>query len=213
MIRTLAVVGEAELVLGAQSVQTHVLLLACPRLVGESGYCRGGLRHAPPHRGVRATYIFVGDRQPVLKRFLAVAQDVLGDIAEVDVHLALVAVGVGQRGVHQPELDILDVRFLEVGVVQFAHHTAPALLRVGQFAVSAYLTRHDVVRTALLGVVTQVQHAQLRVLVRHLLLARIYLPLEDDTRPVVGHHLHIVLDMRGGVRLRITKDGIHRVPR
>ena len=213
LVRSLAVEGEEELILGAQSVQAHILLLARPRLVGEGGYCRGGLRHTPPHRGVRATHIFVGDRQPVLKRFLAVAQDILRDITEVDVHLALVAVGVGQRGVHQPELDILDVRFLEVGVVQFAHHTAPALLRVGQFAVCAYLARYDIVRTALLGVVTQVQHAQFRVGVRHLLLARVNLRLIDDTRPVVGHHRHIVLDMRGGVRLRVAKDGVHRVPR
>ena len=39
-------------------------------------------------------------------------------------------VRVGMLGVHDPELDVLDIGFLEIGVVQTPHHTAPTVVGV-----------------------------------------------------------------------------------
>ena len=149
----------------------------------------------------------------MLKRLLAVLQYILAYVAKVDVQVALVTFGVGQLGVEQPERYVLDVRFLKVRVVQPAHDTCPALLGVGQLAVRAYLVGTDVVRSALVGVETQVQRSNLRVFVGKRLAVREQLLLIHDTRTVIAHGVHVVLDVLRRVALRITEDRIRRVPR
>ena len=94
----------------------------------------------------------------MLESFLSVTQNILAHIAEVEIQLAFISVGVGQCRVHQPELDVLDVRFLKIGVVQPPHDTAPTLLGVSQMSVCAYLGGGDVVLSALGRVVGEVEH-------------------------------------------------------
>ena len=149
----------------------------------------------------------------MLEALLTVAQNIFADVTEVDVQFAIVAFGVRQRRIHQPELDILDIRFLEVRVVEFAHDTAPTLLRVREFTVGIDFTGVDIVRTALFGVVTEVQQRQTYILVRSgLTLRRVDLVLINNTRTMVTESIQVVLDMSRRVRLRVAEDRVHVEP-
>ena len=148
----------------------------------------------------------------MLERFLTVAQDIFAHVTEVEHQLTVIPFGVGQRRIHQPKLDILDVRFLKVRVVQPPHDTAPALLGIGQLTVRAYLTRADVVLSALRGVIHQVQDSQLGIDVARLLTVRVDLLLINDTRTVVTQRRQVILDVHRRVRLRIPEDRIDSVP-
>ena len=121
-------------------------------------------------------------------------------------------VGVGQSGIHEPELDILDIGFLEIGIIQLAHHTAPTLFRVRQFTI---LTDHicgDVILSALLGIIGEVKYGQFGIYVAGFLTIRVYLVLIDDTRTMVAHRRQIITDMIRRVGLRVTEDRIDGVP-
>ena len=145
-----------------QSVQSHVLLGA-----GSGGGGKGvGLRSldgnlTPCRIGKRAGAI---DGDSALIEFLAVAQDVLAHLAEVDVEVAAIVGGIALlvgivEGVHEPELDILHVGSLEVVGVELAHHAAPPLQGIAQCSVEVDVGG-QVVGTALRGVVGQVEHGQ-----------------------------------------------------
>ena len=196
----------------AQTVQTHILLLARACLVAERYHRTRRTRHVTPDRRIDTTLVLVAHRQTVLERFLAVAQDILAHVTQVDIQIAVVPVRVRQRRIHQPELDILDVRLLEIRVVQSPHDTAPTLLRRGQLTAVVQLVGRHVVRTAFLRVISEVQHRQFRIHVRRLLPVRVDFLLINDTCPVVAQYVHIVADMLRRVRLRITEDRIHCEP-
>ena len=187
------------------------MLVACTGFVAERHNCTGRAADATPDRLFRVVDIV--RRQAVLKRLLAVLQYILAYVAKVDVQVTLVAVGVGQFGVEQPERYILDVRFLKVRVIQPAHNACPPLLGVGELAVRAYLVGTDVVRSALVGVETQVQRSNLRVLVGKRLAVREQLLLIHDTRTHVAQCVHVIFDVLRRVALRITEDRIRSVPR
>ena len=114
-IRVCSAVLERKLLLGAQSVQTYVLLVACTGLVAERHNCTGRAADATPDR--LFCVVNIVRRQAVLKRLLAVLQYIFAYVTQVDVQVALVAFGVGEFGVEQPERYVLDICFLEVGVV------------------------------------------------------------------------------------------------
>ena len=149
----------------------------------------------------------------MLKRLLAVLQYILAYVAKVDVQVALVTFGVGQLGIKQPERYVLYVRFLKVRVVQPAHDTRPALLGIGELAVRTDLVGVDVVRSALVGVETQVKRSNLRIFVGKRLAVREQLLLIYDTRTHVAQCVHVIFDMLRRVALRITEDRIRSVPR
>ena len=94
----------------------------------------------------------------MLETLLTVTQDIFADITEVDVQLTVKAVRVSQRRIHQPELYILDIRFLEVRIIQFAHDTTPAILRICQFTVRVELRRTHVIRSTLIRIERHIQH-------------------------------------------------------
>ena len=76
-------------------------------------------------------------RHTALIEFLSIAQDILAHLTEVEVEVACIVGGITlltgiDEGVEHPELDILDVRLLEVGSFQLAHHTAPFRLWLAQ---------------------------------------------------------------------------------
>ena len=149
----------------------------------------------------------------MLETLLAVAKNILAYIAEVDIQLAVIAVRVRQPRVHQPELNIFDVRPLKVRVVKSAHDSTPALLRVRQFTIVGNLRRTDVIRAALFGIETEVQQAQSHILIRgSLSLRRINLFLQHNTGAVVTKRVQIVLDVRRRIRLRIAENRVHMEP-
>ena len=82
-------------------------------------------------------------------------QDVLRDISEVDVQVTTTpsrrCTFVGIR-IHEPELHVLDVRCLEVRLVDFAHNACPAPTRIADLPIGGEARRIEVVRAQLLGI-------------------------------------------------------------
>ena len=115
--QVLAVDRPTQLLRGAQTVQTDVLHSSRALFVTERHDGTRRPRNKTPDRAIHASLIRRRNRQTVLEGLLAIAQNILADITEVDIQLAFVSVGVRQRRIHQPELDILDIRLLEIRVV------------------------------------------------------------------------------------------------
>ena len=212
-IRSGTLVLEGELFGRAQSVESHVLFFACAFFVGErhGGAC--GARNVAPHSGVEALSVGFVKRQSVLESLLAVAQDVLAHVSEVDVEVAAAeAFAVGEARVHEPELYVLDVGALEVGVVEFAHYSAEVLLRLVEFAPLVNALCVNVVRSALFGVVGEVEHRHPCVLACKHLFVGVELLLVHNTCAVVGHGIGVALYVCGRIDLRVSEDGVHGVP-
>ena len=134
------IVGEERLLVeqvvgGAQTVITHILIHARGLVVVKSvddRLCRG---HTPPDGGV---YIDHREacRQPVLEALATVTQYILADVAKVYIQASAAVRGVIDKGVHEPELYGLYVLRLKVGIVQLAHDAAPAACRALQQSVA-----------------------------------------------------------------------------
>ena len=144
------------------------------------------------------------DRHAAFVELLAVAQDILAHLTEVDVQVAAIVEGIAlliavDEGVHEPELDVLDIGSLEVIGVQLAHHAAPPLLRIAQRTVEVDIGG-QVVGTALLGIEGQVEHGQGigGTVVGGLVAVGIELADVDAAHVVVGQHGEVALDVAGG---------------
>ena len=128
---------EGPLGVRVQSVETHVLdAVIVGAVVKRVDHVeRGRVRVHAPSAGV-GLQLVVGRGKAVLKFKLAVVQDVLADVAEVDVQLATrLVLRIFVERVHDPKLDVLDVGRLKVGGHQGALHPRPTGLRVAQRAV------------------------------------------------------------------------------
>ena len=107
-------------------------------------------RHFAPD-GLRHILVVAVDRIAVLIRLHAILKHILADLAEIEIEIATLAVGIlrVEEGIHHPELDILHVRLLEVGIVHLAHDAAPALLRIEKTAVGVDIVGVEIVGAAL----------------------------------------------------------------
>ena len=83
--QVLAVSRPSLLLLAVQTVQTYVLHRTCARLVAEGYYRARRLRYVTPDGAIDAPLIRRRYRQTVLKRFLAVAQNIFAHVTEVEV--------------------------------------------------------------------------------------------------------------------------------
>ena len=201
-----------------QTVQAQVLLHARTAFVVEGVCYAVGLGHIAPCGLLHIVHVSVYG-QSALVCLLAVLEDVLAYLAEVEIQVAAqfllrgpVAFLVEER-VHQPEFDVLDVLCLEVGIVHLAHHAAPALFGGEQVALCIHLGG-EVVGTALLWIERHVQYAQRGVaVVGRLRLVGIQFQFVDGTDVVVGQLVQVALDVAGGERgTSVGEDGVHAVP-
>ena len=161
---------EGALVLGVQAVEPHVLQTVVVGAVvkGVDHIERGRVGVHPPRAGVGLEFGVVRRGQPILKFELAVVQDVLADVAQVDVKLSSTLVlRILVEGVHHPKLDVLDVGRFKVGRGQGPLDARPTLVRVLQGAVGLQsgrvigtLKRFVVVRAALGRPIRHVQRRQ-----------------------------------------------------
>ena len=139
---------------GRQAIQPDILLLACPRRVVEGIASTRACRHDSPRCGDRSPWLR-RERQATLVEAALVMQDVLRDISEVDVQVATAPCWgcalVGIR-IHKPEFHVLDVRCLEVRLVDFAHNACPAPTRIADLPIGGEARRIEVVRAQLLGI-------------------------------------------------------------
>ena len=136
------VVGKLHLLFViVQAIEAEVLPFARGDIVVEGAYNLLGDRHPPPGGIVRAAVGAGGARQAVFEEEAGIPQHIFGDIAEVDVQVALsafvVRVGIGraqgiQEGAQQPEFEEFDIGRLEVVGGQGPSDTSPAGLWVPQ---------------------------------------------------------------------------------
>ena len=182
--------------LARQAVETHVLVLA--RAAG--GVERIGhavLRgHAAPH-GFRILRGVAVDGQTALVELLAVFEHVLAHLAEVDVKVAAHGrgiVGILDKGVHEPKLDVLDIGIFKIARFQFAHHAAPAGGGIGQMPVFIEVGV-EVIRTALVGIESKVEHVEGIGLLHVDALVGEELALVDLAHPRVGKLCEVVFQV------------------
>ena len=121
-------------------------------------------RHAPPDCLDSCRGIIV-ERHTILKKLLLILQHLLRYLAQVEEELATrwCRLGIDKR-VHHPELDILDIGRLKVALVYLAHHTAPVLSWVHQLTIAADLIAIEIVRTTLIGIVSEAERLEVRLL-------------------------------------------------
>ena len=218
-IEPLFIVSVLLLLSIVQTVQTYILL--CPRTRrGGKGVCLCGLlwNLTPLGGGIAACTAFL-DRHATLIVFLAVAQDILRHLTEVKIKVTRIVGGIAllpdiDKGVEHPELDIFDVRLLEVGGFQFTHHTAPLRLRLAQRTVAVQVAR-QVIGSSFLGIVGQVQHGQCRgsTVVGTLVAVGVEFLHIDLSHIVVGELFEVALDMtRRKGRGTTGEDGVYIIP-
>ena len=201
------------LLLVGQAVQTDILTGTRAAGSGKSIGLRRLDRYLTPGRTLeRAGTV---DGHATLVELLAVAQDILAHLAEIDVEVTAVVAGISllrgiDKRVEQPELDILDVcRFKVVGI-QLTHHTAPLSQRILERSVEIDIGG-EVVGAALLRIVSQVQDGQLigGTVIGGLVTRGVQLADVDRTYIVVRQLVKIAFDMAG--RQRRAALGEYRV--
>ena len=217
-VEPLLIRPELPLLVIGKAVETHILQLSGTGSRGEGVGLRGLLRNLTPlgHREVTGAV----NRHTALIELLTVAQDILRDLTEVEVEVAAVVGGGAvltgiDEGIEQPELDVLDVRLFEVVGLKIAHHTAPLRLGLTERTVAVEVAR-QVIRSALRGIVGQVQHLECRggAVVGALVAVGIELLHIDLTHIMVRQLVEVALDVtRRERRAAAGEDGINGVPR
>ena len=132
----------------SQSVETHILQ-GSAATGGSKGIGHGALGRnlTPLGIGVALAAIY---RHATLIEFLAITQDILAHLAQVDVEIATIIgsislfAGIDER-IEHPELDVFDVCLLEIVGIQLTHHSAPVALRILQGSVSLQICYIEVV--------------------------------------------------------------------
>ena len=215
LLQVLGIGAELAFLFRVQTVQTDVLGPAGSAFVVEGVGDAGGCGHASPDR-LGVVRLVAIQWHSAFEIFLAVLQDVLRHFAQVDVEVGSVIAGlvaVVDEGVEHPEFEVLDVHRLEVGVVHLAHHAAPLLAGFQELTVLVDVGR-EVVGTALLGIVGQVEHGQRRGRVVAVLgLLGIELALVDFADVVVRELVEVALDVAGRQRAAAAREQrVHIVP-
>ena len=200
-----------------QTVQTHILQLARAARSGKGVSLRGLYGNLTPLGGhKRASAV---DGHAALVEFLAIAEDILAHLSQIDVEVAAIVGGCAfltgiDEGVEHPELDILDVGLLEVGGLQFAHHAAPLRLGLSQGAVAVEVAR-QIVRATFLRIVSQIEHGERRggTVVGTLVAVGVKFLHIDLSHVVVRQLIQVALDVaRGQCRGSAGEDGVNGVP-
>ena len=117
-------------------VQAHVLQLLISLVRVQGGIDLTVGRDPTPCCCIHRSGVIAGG-QALLERLPAVAQDILGDIPDVDHQLPRIAraAPVVQERRQHPHLDIPDIGLFPVGSGQIPHDPTPAGFRIGQGAI------------------------------------------------------------------------------
>ena len=147
----------------SQSVETHILQ-GSAATGGSKGIGHGALGRnlTPLGIGVALAAIY---RHATLIEFLAITQDILAHLAQVDVEIATVIGSISlfariDERIEHPELDVFDVCLLEIVGIQFTHHSAPVALRILQSSVCLQICYIEVVWSRLTWIVSQIEYIQ-----------------------------------------------------
>ena len=121
--------------------------------------CQGVLtRHATPV-GLGKPLVIAVNGKSVLVALKSILKYVLADLTQVEIQVAAIGVGIVgvKERIHQPELDVLHVVGVKVGVVHLAHYAAPALLGVEKVALVVDVLCVKVIGAALAGIEREVE--------------------------------------------------------
>ena len=192
-VEVIGVGSKRTLLIRVQPIKSHILHGTCPGSVIKSiDYAAVG-RHTSPDCLLIFRSITI-DRHTILKELLTIFQNILGDVAKVDVEVAPLPfrtfVCIDER-VQQPEFYVLNVGRLEVCHVQLTHHSPETLLRIIELALGIEI-RVKVVRTTLVGIISHVQYRACRSLAHRCLTIRKYLFLIYLTHIVVGELVKVI---------------------
>ena len=183
-----------------QAIESHILQ-GTASAGGGKCVCHGTLRRnlTPLRIGEAVAAIH---RHSALIKLLAIPQDVLAHLAQVDVEVATVVgcirllSGIDERIKH-PELDILHVCLLEIVGIQLAHHSTPVAGRIGKGTIRLQIGYIEVVRSRLRWIVSQIENTQGAggSLIGALLAQREKLLYIHLSHVVVAQLLEVALDM------------------
>ena len=123
-------------------------------------------------------------------------------------HIAL-----GHERIKEPELDILDIGLLKVGVVNLAHDAAPTLLRVFQIATLINIISIKVIGTTLFGIERQVEGLNNRRLTIIEFSTGEHLAERYLTGIGVGQSFQVILDIPGSIRrVALCEQAVNTIP-
>ena len=149
---------EFKFLIGVKTVETDILSQTGTGIIVERICERILRRHSTPDCLFEILVVAVV-RDAVLIALQTVFENIFRNLTEVQIQVAafkIVVFRVEER-IKQPELDIFDVALLKVRIVHLAHYTAPALLWIEKTTVAAYVGVVEVVGTALVGIVRQIE--------------------------------------------------------
>ena len=130
-----------------ETIQTHILIVTgILPVVKSTGDLLGNRNHRPGSR-VHPSFGIGGAGQTIFKKFARISQDILRNVAQVDVDLALFAGSVFcrrhrirfvQERRQHPEFQKFNISRLEIIGIQSSHHPSPAGTRIfeGQSRIS-----------------------------------------------------------------------------
>ena len=107
-----------------QTIITHILILTSLRAVVESVDNQLLRGYTTPSREVHIAIRPISGKT-ILEELPAIAQNILGDITQVEINLTALMIWILDEGVHHPEFDVLIVGRFEIRLVELPHDTTP----------------------------------------------------------------------------------------
>ena len=203
-----AVARMALLILRGKAVKADVLL---PQALGRGGEAiahTGLCGDAPPERAARRGGI-LGQREAVLIGLVAIGKDILRDLPKVDEERAATCRRLIDEGIHQPALEVVDPRLVEVCLVYSPHDPRPAALGLGDIALGGEGGVIEVVGATLPRVVAKGERREIARLAEELLAVGIELRAQHVADEVVADEVGVVAYVGG--RLAAAVLGEYRV--
>ena len=167
-----------------------------------------GIAHALPSRYFPPYTVLCGrgsrgKGESVLEELPSVFEYILRDVSEVEVQLSTLCRRIVYEGIHEPKLQVLNVRCLEVRLIDLTHDACPALL--GHIETSRGRERGiEVIWATLLGVVAQRECREVARLAEVLILEGEELPRRDFPNEVIADIVGVIPDVGGGKAIALS---------
>ena len=179
------------------------MLCPCPSSIIEGIAHALSSRYFPPYtvlcsRGSR------GKGESILEELPSIFEYILRDISEVEVQLPTLCRRIVYEGIHEPKLQVLNVRCLEVRLIDLTHHACPALLWHIETSRGCEGRGIEIVWATLLGVVAQRECREVARLAEVLILEREELPRRDFPNEVIADIVGVIPDVGGGKAIALS---------
>ena len=160
---------------------------------------------APPERAARRGGI-IGQREAVLIGLVAIGKDILRDLPEVDEERAATCCRLIDERIHQPALEVVNTRLVEVRLVYPPCDPGPAALGLGDIALGGEGCGIEVVGAALPRVVAKGERREIARLAEELLAVGIELRAQHVADEVVADEVGIIAYVGGGLAAAVLRE-------